>query len=49
MIHEGDRLDKEIERLKRQLERPVGIEKRVEMQAAILRLQAKKRAWERPH
>jgi len=49
MIHEGDRLDRELKRLEQQLEQPVDDKKRREIQSAIQHLRSKKRAWERPH
>lgn len=48
MIHEGERLDKEIKRLEKQLEQPVDGKRRLELQQAINHLKSKKRSWDRP-
>ena len=49
MNHEGERLEKEIKRLERQLEQPIDDKHRHEISSAIRHLEAKKRSWERPH
>lgn len=48
MIHEGERLDKEIKRLEQELEAPISSKRRFEINQAILHLRDKKRPWGRP-
>jgi hypothetical protein len=49
MIHEGDRINKEIQKLERELETPIPDKRRSEIQQAISHLKDKRRSWERPH
>lgn len=49
MIHEGDRLDREIKRLERELETPIDSKRRIAVKEAIAELRRKKQAWGRPH
>ncbi len=49
MDHEGNRLDREIERLERELEGPIDAARRRRIQEAIAHLRVKKRNWQSPH
>jgi hypothetical protein len=49
MTHEGERLDRKIKRLERDLEKPITPEWRRATQEAINHLKAQKHSWERPH
>lgn len=49
MMHEGNRINEEIKRLERELERPISDKRRMEIRQAINHLSEKKRTWERPH
>lgn len=48
MIHEGERLDKEIKRLEQELEAPISGKRRMEINQAIIHLKSKKASWMRP-
>ncbi len=47
MIHEGERLEREIKRLERELEAPISDKKRLEIRQAINHLKDKKSSWAR--
>jgi hypothetical protein len=49
MTHEGERIDREVKRLERELETPISDKRRTEVQQAISHLKDKKRKWSRPH
>lgn len=49
MNHEGERLDREIKRLERELEQPISDERRRNVKTAIVELRRKKSSLERPH
>ena len=49
MIHEGDRVDKEIKRLEHELGAPIDPRRRDAVAQAIQCLKQKKRSLERPH
>lgn len=49
MNHEGERLDREIKKLERELEQPIPAGRRFAVQQALRIIKAKKRAWEKPH
>ncbi len=49
MIHEGERLDREIKRLERELEQPISDDRRRNINSSLKELSRKKSAWERPH
>ena len=48
MIHEGERIDREIKRLERELEQPIADKRRIEIKQAINHLKDKKSSWQRP-
>ena len=49
MVHEGERLEREIKHRERELEQVIDSKRRLEVQQAINQLKLKLAAWKRPH
>lgn len=49
MNHEGERINREVQKLERELETPISDKRRSEIRQAISHLKDKRRSWERPH